>query len=146
MEQARIVEVTEFNPEHTVIICRLLSQLSSSPVDFTDTHLQEMLSSGNCCLFFLFYEEVVAGMLSVGSYRTPTGKKFWIEDVVVDEEYRGKRLGYALVEYAIGYVKKQGNASLMLTSNPARVAANKLYQSIGFEQKVTNVYKMKLGE
>lgn len=32
----------------------------------------------------------------------------------------------------------------MLTSRPARVAANILYQSVGFEQKTTNVYKLKV--
>jgi hypothetical protein len=32
----------------------------------------------------------------------------------------------------------------MLTSNPKRIAANKLYQAMGFERKETNVYRMKL--
>lgn len=32
----------------------------------------------------------------------------------------------------------------MLTSNPTRIAANKLYQKLGFEQKQTNVYRMNL--
>ena len=31
---------------------------------------------------------------------------------------------------------------LHLTSNPMRVAANKLYQSIGFQKKETNCYQM----
>lgn len=32
----------------------------------------------------------------------------------------------------------------MLTSNPRRVAANKLYQQMGFEPKETNCYRMEL--
>ena len=31
----------------------------------------------------------------------------------------------------------------MLTSRPSRVVANQLYQSLGFEKRETNVYKMK---
>lgn len=33
---------------------------------------------------------------------------------------------------------------LHLTSMPSRVEANELYQSLGFEQRETNVYKMSL--
>ena len=32
--------------------------------------------------------------------------------------------------------------SIHLTSNPKRVAANRLYQELGFERYVTNCYKM----
>lgn len=47
-----------------------------------------------------------------------------------------------LVRHAIDFVKSQGIPALMLTSNPKRTAANKLYQTMGFEQKETNVYRM----
>lgn len=47
-----------------------------------------------------------------------------------------------LVRHAIDFVKSQGISALMLTSNPKRTAANKLYQTMGFEQKETNVYRM----
>ena len=33
---------------------------------------------------------------------------------------------------------------IQLTSNPARIAANRLYQSLGFERYETNCYKMML--
>ena len=33
---------------------------------------------------------------------------------------------------------------IQLTSNPARVAANRLYQELGFERYETNCYKMKI--
>lgn len=81
-------------------------------------------------------------MLTVGIYHSPTGGKAWIEDVVIDEAYRGKGLSKMLVRHAIDFVKSQGISALMLTSNPKRTAANKLYQTMGFEQKETNVYRM----
>lgn len=101
-----------------------------------------MIVSGSSHLFLISYEDEIAGMLTVGSYKTPTGQKHWIEDVVVDQRFRGKALGYKLVEHAIRYVESLGNSILMLTSSPARVAANQLYRSVGFEPKETNVYKM----
>ena len=81
-------------------------------------------------------------MLTVGIYKSPTGTKAWIEDVVVDGSYRGQGLGRLLVEHAIAFSKSLGADSLMLTSNPSRIAANKLYQSLNFTQKETNVYRM----
>lgn len=142
MERTKIFEVKEFDPVYVGIINELLSQLTSSPVPFTDTDLQTMIVSGSSHLFLISYEDEIAGMLTVGSYKTPTGQKHWIEDVVVDQRFRGKALGYKLVEHAIRYVESLGNSILMLTSSPARVAANQLYRSVGFEPKETNVYKM----
>ena len=142
MERTKIFEVKEFDPAYVGIINELLSQLTSSPVPFTVTDLQTMLVSGSSHLFLISYEDEIAGMLTVGSYKTPTGQKHWIEDVVVDQRFRGKALGYKLVEHAIRYVESLGNSILMLTSSPARVAANQLYRSVGFEPKETNVYKM----
>ena len=81
-------------------------------------------------------------MLTLGEYLAPTGRKMWIEDVVVDVAARGNSFGRAMVEYAVGYARGLGDGALMLTSRPSRIAANALYRSSGFEQKETNVYKM----
>ena len=98
----------------------------------------------NTHLFFLLADQEIAGMLTVGIYHSPTGGKAWIEDVVVDEKYRGQGLSKQLVTHAVRFVKEQGIPLIMLTSNPTRIAANKLYQKLGFEQKQTNVYRMNL--
>ena len=87
--------------------------------------------------------EEIAGMLTVGIYFSPTGGKAWIEDVVVDQAFRGQGLSKLLVAHAIEFTRSQGIPSLMLTSNPKRIAANKLYQGMGFGRKETNVYRMK---
>lgn len=81
-------------------------------------------------------------MLTLGEYLAPTGRKMWIEDVVVDESARGLSIGRAMVGHAIEYAKELGGGALMLTSRPSRIAANNLYRSCDFKQKETNVYKM----
>ena len=92
----------------------------------------------------LLADQELAGMLTVGIYHSPTGGKAWIEDVVMDEKYRGQGFSKQLVTHAVRFVKEQGIPLIMLTSNPTRIAANKLYQKLGFEQKQTNVYRMNL--
>jgi ribosomal protein S18 acetylase RimI-like enzyme len=80
-------------------------------------------------------------MLTIGTCLTPSGAKVWIEDVVVDEAQRGKGIGKEMMLFAINYSKALGAESVSLTSRPSRIAANELYQKIGFKQYETNVYK-----
>ena len=142
MKQLEIKEIVEFDVKVVKAVNLLLSQLVSAPMTFSDQALRDMLASPSSHLFCAFVEGEIAGMLTLGTYMSPTGVKYWVEDVVVDHACRGKALGRRLINYAIEYVKKQGKLTLMLTSKPARVAANHLYQSVGFQTKQTNVYKM----
>ena len=93
-------------------------------------------------MFLMYRGHEIIVMFTIANYLTPTGHKYWLEDVVVDNRYRGQLLGKRMVEEAIRLVEKRGKSTFMLTSKPARVVANKLYSSLGFEKKETNVYKM----
>ena len=138
-----IIEIQTYSQEYHEAMQRFLDQLTSSPMTLTETMFRELLVSENSHLFFLMKDGQIAGMLTVGIYYSPTGGKAWIEDVVVDESFRGQGLSKLLVAHAIEFTKAKQVPSLMLTSNPKRVAANKLYQSIGFGRKETNIYRMK---
>lgn len=146
MEQIQVIEIKESEARYIPVINELLFQLTSSEAHFTESDLKRIVESPNSRLFFVYLDNAIAGMLTLGSYFSPTGEKYWIEDVVVDNKFRGKSLGKKLVEHAIDYVRQQGKGTLMLTSNPARIAANMLYQSVGFQSKETNVYRMNVEE
>ena len=139
----KIVEIKNYSLEYQEAMQRFLDQLTSSPMILTEDMFNQLLASPNSHLFFLLKDEQIAGMLTVGIYHSPTGGKAWIEDVVVDESFRGQGLSKLLVAYAIEFTKSKQIPLLMLTSNSKRVAANKLYQTMGFERKETNVYRMK---
>lgn len=138
-----IIEIKTYSSEYHKAMQRFLDQLTTSPMTLTEEMFHQLLASGNSHLFFLLKDGQIAGMLTVGIYHSPTGGKAWIEDVVVDETFRGQGLSKQLVAHAIEFVKSRQIPSLMLTSNPKRIAANKLYQAMGFSQKETNVYRMK---
>lgn len=137
-----IVEINTYSPAYQEAIQRFLNQLTPEPMTFTEDMFKELLASKNSHLFFLFQGEEIAGMLTIGTYHSPMGGKAWIEDVVIDEAFRGQGLSKLLIAHAIEFVKSLQIPLLMLTSNPKRVAANKLYQAMGFERKETNVYRM----
>ena len=138
-----IIKIQSYSTEYHEAMQRFLDQLTTNPMTLTEEMFRQLLASPNSHLFFLMKDEQIVGMLTVGIYHSPTGGKAWIEDVVVDETFRGQGLSKLLVAHAIEFTKSQGIPSLMLTSNPKRIAANKLYQAMGFGRKETNVYRMK---
>ena len=135
---------TTYCQSHYESVVRLLSQLTSRDITFTENDYRRLIASPYSHLFLLLDGDSVTGMLTVGTYLSPTGSKAWIEDVVVDTVYRGRGLGRQLVVHAIDHCRTLDVETLYLTSNPKRIAANALYQSLGFERKETNLYRMKL--
>ena len=144
MTNIKIERITSADSSTAEAISLLLKQLSSQEFSFSERELAALINDSSSSLFLLFAEGKIAGMLTLGTYLSPTGRKAWIEDVVVDSAYRGKGYGKMLVEHAIGYARTLSPCTLMLTSRASRIAANELYRASGFEPKITNVYKMSL--
>lgn len=143
MKEPRLKELTEMQPGYLGNINNLLSQLSDSVHTITEEELNTLLSSSQSHLYVLESDGQFIGMTTLCLYQCPTGWKAWIEDVVVDQNHRGKGYGKLMVRKAMEECKNRGNVTLMLTSRPSRIVANQLYQSLGFEKRETNVYKMK---
>jgi len=115
--------------------------LSPSAVALDESDLTNIVDSESTKLFLAIDEDGVFGMLSLVLFRISTGRKAWVEDVVVDEKARGRGVGKLLTEHAIQVAREHGAHSVDLTSRPSREAANALYQRVGFEQRETNVYR-----
>ena len=142
----KIKIVRRFSPRILKAVNRLLPQLDQNAELMTEDKFRSVLMSGSTHFFIAEMEDKeIAGMLSAVVYEIPTGTKFWIEDVVVDEAYRGKGIGRDLMINAIDFAKSKGAKSVDLTSRPDRVAANKLYRELGFLLRETNVYRYKPG-
>ena len=144
MATTTLSEATHYNEPLRAQLQRLLEQLTSAPIALSEKRLRAVIDDPSSHLYLLEESDVVVGMLTLGVYFSPTGSKAWIEDVVVDTSHRGRGYGRQLVAHAIAEAKRLGVEQLMLTSNPARVAANQLYQAMGFEPKATNCYRMLL--
>jgi ribosomal protein S18 acetylase RimI-like enzyme len=86
----------------------------------------------------------IVGTATLVTFQTPTGKHGWIEDVVVDKAFRGQGIGRALTEICLEKAQTLGVRDVNLTSRPNRVAANKLYQAMGFIKRETNIYRFPL--
>ena len=134
--------VEEFSEELLEAFSRLIPQLSSSAQALNAQQIKEFCEQeGVYLLVFRSEEGKILGMLSLATFKIPTGKRAWIEDVVVDSAARGQGADQALVEAAVRHAKKVGAKTVDLTSRPTREAANRLYRRCGFKQRQTNVYR-----
>jgi ribosomal protein S18 acetylase RimI-like enzyme len=133
--------IADISDENLAAVNRLIPQLSRSAPPLTGDALKQIVSwDGNYLLIARDGDRVV-GMLTLVTFPIPTGLRAWIEDVVVDEAARGQGVGAALTEEAVRRARTVGARTVDLTSRPARQAANRLYERLGFELRETNAYR-----
>jgi ribosomal protein S18 acetylase RimI-like enzyme len=87
----------------------------------------------------------IVGVSTLVVFPIPTTRRAWIEDVIVESTRNGEGIGRQLIEAMVARARALECATIELTSRPSREAANRLYQSIGFERRDTNVYRYELG-
>ncbi len=125
----------------------LIPQLTHFGLPPTVSALTDMAESDSTYIFLACTQDhqgQIVGTATLGTFQSPTGTHGWIEDVVVDQDYRHKGIGKALTEACIQKAQEIGLRDVNLTSNPSRKAANMLYQSMGFIQRETNIYRYPL--
>ncbi len=138
-------EAKEFSPEvivHPVFLTRkeadginrLLKQLSDFATELSARKLEYIINQSNFRLVILKdpRSDEVIGMASLVINLDLMRTTGFVSSVVVDERYRGKKLGELLVKYLIAMARNKEVVYLSLTSNPKREAANALYIKLGF--------------
>lgn len=143
-DDVRIEEAVEVSDELAAAFARLTPQLSSSAPTPSRDELEEITASLATRLLVAHQGTRILGTLTLVVFRIPTGMRAIIEDVVVDEQARGLGLGKKLTVAALKVACGAGCKTVDLTSRPSRVAANQLYQKLGFEPRETNVYRYTL--
>ena len=139
MDIARLQTLTEAQVEQ---VKRLMAELNPD-IPVTTEMITDAVRSEGTAFFAVLEGEEIVGCASLGVFYSPTGCKGHIEDVVVLSAYRGQGLGRKLMEHVIDFARREyKDIDLYLTSRPVRVAANKLYQELGFSRKETNVYHL----
>lgn len=141
-----IEQVTSVSPEILGALNSLIPQLSQGLPSITDEDLQRIIGQKNTYLFVAreVQTNTIAGTLTLVTYQTPSGPRGYVEDVIVDDTYRGHGLGTMLMEKAIETSRNMHLEHIGLTSRPERAAANALYQKLGFVKRETNVYRLAL--
>lgn len=121
-------------------LARLLGQLSSSAT-FDHDRIQAVLDHQATELLVARLDGRIVGMATLVSVPLPTGIRGHIEDVVVDQTLRGRGIARQLLETMTAMAEAQGLRTLDLTSRPSRESALRLYESVGFKRRETNVLR-----
>ena len=91
-------------------------------------------------VFFAYADGELAGQIRVLKHWNAYA---YIEDLAVNDNYRGQGIGRALIECAIAWAKAKGFPGVMLETQNNNVPACRLYASCGFELRGfdTHLYK-----
>lgn len=138
-----IKELTGYTPSQFEDLRQLMTELSERIV-LTEKDLNLVLEDTNCHFYAVLEEGHVIGCATLCVFHSPTGTKASIEDVVVSSAYRGQHLGKKLMQFLIEQAHQFASIELHLTSKPKRIAANHLYQALGFQKKETNCYRLSI--
>ena len=141
----RIYEATEPSDLLAEAFARLLPQLSERMTAPDREAVARIVASPATRQLVAAAEDGrIVGLLSVALYDVPSGRKAWIEDVVVDAATRGRGIGEALVREALALARREGVARVMLTSNATRRASHRLYERMGFVRYETDCFRLDL--
>lgn len=136
------VTFREFKKSDEEAILRLFRQLMSHEDRFD---AQVCLDQKNLYCLVIEINGLVIGFGCTAIDYSPT-KHYYarLDEIIVDESYRRRGLGKELMTRLITIATNHGVKLITLTSNPKRVAARRLYESLNFKIYDTNVYELKL--
>lgn len=142
-----ITKAVEVTDELVAALERLIPQLGKNKSILPRAELNSLLASDSTWLLIARDPDEngeIVGALTLAVYRVPTGIRSVVEDVVVDAKFRRQGIAKELLRQAIELARRAGAENLSLTSNPARVEANRLYQTLGFQRRESNLYHLQL--
>ena len=123
-------------------ISELFKQLTDDANELSST---DLIDDPGCHCRVIEHNGKVIGFGCLIIHQVPTkGKVARVEDVVVHIDHRGKGLGKSLMKELVQIARGKGVKHIDLTSNPSRVPARKLYESLGFKLRDTGAFRMKL--
>ncbi|QED23166.1 GNAT family N-acetyltransferase [Candidatus Deianiraea vastatrix] len=136
------MQIITANNKHCKQIKELLKQLEYS---MSDDQILERLNIYNDdfhrCFLAVINDEI-AGLvaLSIRELFIIQTRKAFIEGLVVDEKFRGQKIGEKLLKYSENYAKNQGCSIVELTSGKRREknGALRFYERLGFSDGQKN--------
>lgn len=141
--ELQFLELTKetMKPTYVADINRLLPQLATTPQPCTDVWMNHLFDSGTR-LFVARDDDRLVGTVLLASMVILVGQKYWIEDVIVDENYRRQGIANRLMDLAEQACRESGAKNINLTSNPDRGGARKMYGDRGYELRNTGVFRL----
>ena len=134
-----ILTKTKLNPNVQKQVSDLFQQLGGNKKQIS---LTEVLDEKNqITIAYCKDKDEIIGIALMCNYNVISGKKGWIEDVVVNSEYRGKGIGRKLMNKLLEVGKEK--SEILLFTEDHRTPAINLYSDLGFIVKDSRIYTRK---
>jgi GNAT superfamily N-acetyltransferase len=128
-----------------VAVTDLSAQLGyACSVTETAERITQLLSSEQDYIVVADLDGIVAGWMHIfKTLRLEAGAYVEIAALVVNEQYRGNKIGEQLVREAHAWTQKQGINKMVVRSNVLRERAHHFYTRYGFiEKKTQKVFEL----
>ena len=135
-----VQELVSYSPKDLAELDALMQELSATSF-CNEELLKNALNDANVHVYVIRDEGRIVATGTLCLKHTLEFTIADIESVVVLSGCRGRGYGRELMLAMVEAAKGLKVHHIQLTSNPARVAANRLYQELRFERYETNCYK-----
>ena len=142
----QIETITEATDQIREALSHLLPQLNPTLPPPDMERLQRLIADPDVTLLIARDGDVIVGTTTVIVYTTPFWIKARLDEVVVDQSARGKGVGEELVKAALELARQRGAqvAELQSGRGPAREAAHRLYERLGFQIRDSDLFRIVL--
>jgi ribosomal protein S18 acetylase RimI-like enzyme len=137
-----ILKKNQINPIIQNQISELFKQLGENKNQIS---LTELLDGKNqISLVYCSDKDEIIGIALMCTYKVISGKKGWIEDVVVSSGHRGKGIGRKMMNKLLEIGSEKELSEILLFTEDHRTPAINLYSDLGFKCKESRIYTRKI--
>ena len=123
------IEVRDLREEDLDDVCRIEESSFSMPWKRED--FEDLIVSDNSIYLVILADDKVVGAAGY----TFNGFEGYINNVVIDIDYRGQKLGNVLMKELLSVGRKNGVPEFTLEVRVSNTPAIKLYESLGFKSE-----------
>ena len=146
------MEVFQARFEHLEEVSKLFDQYrvfyrSSSDYEAAKKFLAERLQKKESTIFVASINECIVGFIQLyPSFSSVSMNRIWIlNDLFVDENYRGSGVAKLLMKMAENFARETGAIRIILATQISNIAAQSLYKSRGYaKDNEFNHYSLQL--
>lgn len=124
------------------VVDRLVLRLSDSASAPGRWEFEQIVANPGAIVLVAESGAAIVGLLAVVVYRTPTGMRARIEDLVVDECADPPAVTERLIRRAIKTCESRGAKTLDVSCALPNVS--RIYDQMGFEHRSTTLYRYKI--
>jgi len=137
-----ILKKTDINLAVQNQISDLFKQLGGNKQQI---NLTELLDGKNqISVVYCSENDEIIGIALMCTYKVISGKKGWIEDVVVNSKHRGKGIGRKMMNKLLEVGNEKQLSEILLFTEDHRTPAINLYSNLGFKVKDSRIYSRKM--